>query len=248
MADGIYCKMNANDPSFIHFPHIRTGDREGIFDTDFSIKKEDDCWHLSFEHVHDDSINLDFHFDDFYIEGDFFDRYSKEEFLNLVHHCCSDIDKNVKIPASLSSLFTKTGETTEWKGWSSREIESKEYFLKETYSSNFFEHEMLPLVNSISQTLNVDLLRKVEVDRFFGFRNRIGFVKKDDDFFVYKTDENAHIDVYGKFNQTGLLVCLAFLLDAKDFIKENRLSDSVLKGKKHFKSERAAEEYMGIED
>ena len=248
MADGIYGRMNANDPSFIHFPHIRTGDREGIFDTDFSIKKEDDCWHLSFEHVHDDSINLDFHFDDFYIEDDFFDRYSKEEFLNLVHHCCSDIDKNVKIPASLSSLFTKTGETTEWKGWSSREIESKEYFLKETYSSNFFEHEMLPLVNSISQTLNVDLLRKLTVNSFFCFPNLIGFVKKDDGFFVYRTDANACTDIYGKFDQTGLTVCLAFLLGARDFIEENRLSDSILKKKKNFKSEQAAKKYLGVEE
>lgn len=240
--------MNANDPSFIHFLHIRTGDREGIFDTDFSIKKEDDCWHLSFEHVQDDSLNFYFNFDDYYIKGDFFEKYSKKEFLNLVHHCCSDIDKNVKIPASLSSLFTKTGETTEWKGWNSQEIESKEYFLDEKSSRNFFSHEMLPLVNYISQNLNVDLLRKVEVDRFFGFRNRIGFVKKDDDFFVYKTDENAHIDIYGKFDQTGLIVCLAFLLDAKALIEENRLSDSILKKKKHFKSELAAKKYLGVEE
>ena len=239
--------MNANDPSFIHFPHIRTGDREGIFDTDFSIKKEDDCWHLSFEHVHDDSINLDFHFDDFYIEGDFFDRYSKEEFLNLVEHCCSDIKKNVKIPASLSKLLNKNGETTEWKSWSSREIESKEYFLKKTYSRNFFEHEMLPLVNSISQTLNVDLLRKLTVNSFFCFPNLIGFVKKDDGFFVYRTDANACTDIYGKIDQTGLIVCLAFLLDARDFIEENRLSDSILKKKKNFKSEQAAKKYMGAE-
>ncbi|MBQ9281104.1 MAG: hypothetical protein IJ207_02775 [Treponema sp.] len=248
MTVGIYGRMNANDPSFIHFPHIRTGDREGIFDTDFSIKKEGDCWHLSFEHVQDDSINLDFHFDDFYIEGDFFDRYSKKEFLNLVEHCCGDIEKNVKIPARLSELLDENGETTEWKSWSSREIESKEYFLNRKYSRNFFKHEMLPLVNSISQTLNVDLLRKVEVNSFFCFPNRIGFVKKDDGFFVYRTDENAHIDVYGKFDQTGLIVCLAFLLDARDFIEENRLSDSILKKKKHFKSELAAEKYLGVEE
>lgn len=247
MMNGPYYKMNANDPSFIHFPHQRTGDREGIFDTDFSIKKEDDCWYLSFEHVQDDSLNFYFNFDDYYIKGDFFEKFSKKEFLNLIHHCCSDINENVKIPAELSTLFTKNGETTEWKSWGSGEIESKEYFLTDKSSRNFFEHDMLPLVNSISQNLNVDLLRKIYVDSFYCFSNRIGFVKKDDGFFVYKTDENAHTDIYGKYNQLDLLFCLAFLLDAKDFIKEHKLSDSVLKHKKHFSSEKAAKKYLGAE-
>ena len=79
------------------------------------------------------------------------------------------------------------------------------------------------------------------------FSNRISFSKKDDGFFVYKTDENAHTDIYGKYNQLDLLFCLAFLLDGKDFIKEHKLSDSVLKHKKHFSSEKAAKKYLGAE-
>lgn len=51
-----------------------------------------------------------------------------------------------------------------------------------------------------------------------------------------------------KMTHTTCISILAFLLDAKDFIKAPKVSDSVLKEKKHFKSERAAEEYMGIED
>ena len=54
-------------------------------------------------------------------------------------------------------------------------------------------------------------------------------------------------DIYGKFDQTGLTVCLAFLLGARDFIEENRLSDSILKKKKNFKSEQASKKYMGAE-
>ncbi|MCR5288914.1 MAG: hypothetical protein K6E51_02850 [Treponema sp.] len=245
MAD--YCKLNALDPSFIHFQHVRMGDREGIFDTDFSVKKEADSWHLSVERVQSDTLNLYFHFDDLYIKSDFFDTYAKEEFIKLVNYCSFDISRNLKIPTSLSKLLRKTGKTTEWKGYSASEIESKEYFLRATSSGCCFTYDMLPLVNAICQKLQVDLIREVDVCHFLCLQKRLGFVQTDDGFFVYQTDSHDHIDIYGKFDENNLLVCLAFLLDKQTYIQENKLSDSVLKTKRHFDSEREAKKYLNDE-
>ena len=59
------------------------------------------------------------------VKGDFFDKYSKDEFLIvlwLVTDAKFDIPKEIK--------FNKKGITTEWKNsWDFEELKAKDYFV-----------------------------------------------------------------------------------------------------------------------
>lgn len=113
----------------IIFPHWRTGDRDSVYDYDFSINKVGE--NLLFfssvleENGYGENANHYSCHTELLVKGDFFDKYSKDEFLivlRLLTDAKFDIPKEIK--------FNKKGITTEWKNsWDLEELKAKDYFV-----------------------------------------------------------------------------------------------------------------------
>ncbi|WP_027728931.1 hypothetical protein [Treponema sp. C6A8] len=113
----------------IIFPHYRTGDRDSIYDYDLSIAQQDK--QLIFTSViienngNGEYSNIYTHFKELRLKEDFFQNYSKEEFLNVLKFLT---DVEFKIPGTLK--FNKKGTTTIWKNYRDiNELKAKEYFI-----------------------------------------------------------------------------------------------------------------------
>lgn len=83
-----YSRLYAFDNSFIHFPHLRSGDREDMYDMDLSLGKTDSGWLLTCERKMSreqvDGYVYDFSIEDIILPEDFFEKYSKKEFIKIV--------------------------------------------------------------------------------------------------------------------------------------------------------------------
>lgn len=162
-----YAGFNAFNNSFIHFTHLRQGDREGIFDSDLSIGKTSSGWLLSYERkTQRDTVDdyvFDFYIDDYLFTEDFFEKYSKKEFskiLKVITHS----EFELKDCKEIKKLFKPGGITSEWTEsiyWSDikEQLEQKEYFISEEYYSDTLPCNQLPLLNSFCIENNIDVIR-----------------------------------------------------------------------------------------
>lgn len=242
-----YTKFYAFDNSFIHFSHSRTGDREGIYDEDLSLGKTESGWLLTLERKMKreqsddaDGFVYDFNIDDIILKEDFFEKYSKKEFTNILK-AINTSNVASKIPSDIK--FNSKGISTEWSeypGWS--DLKTKEYLASKNIYSACIPQNLLPLVNSICRDLNIDLIRSgIYFNFFMCLKDKLGIICHGEKYFVYKVSEE--IEVYGKYNEYELKQCLAKILNLKNI----NADEKILNKKKIFKTESSAKKFLKTE-
>ena len=126
-------KMNRSENQEMEFPIIfprwRTGDRDSIYDYDFSINKVNE--NLVFvssvveENGYGEKANHYSYRKELVLKGDFFSNYSKAEFLTVLKILT---DAKFDIPEKLK--FNRKGITTIWKEIRKiEELKEKDYFV-----------------------------------------------------------------------------------------------------------------------
>ena len=240
-----YSRFFAFDDSFIHFPHHISGDREGIYENDLSLGKTESGWLLAYEtkmsREQDDDFVFEFHIDDIILPEDFFEKYSKKEFKQIVEGISwGEGQFSSKIPSKIH--FPQKGITTDWDGHSSRTaLKSKEYIVKRESYSVCIPRKLLPFINSICTELDIDFIRSgIYFNYLACWENSIGIICKDEKFFLFKRTDS--IEIYGKYNEEELKQALAGILNLQNV----KISKKILNKKRTFKDETEARNFMKV--
>ncbi len=239
-----YSRLYAFDNSFIHFLHLRSGDREGMYDMDLSLGKTDSGWLLTCERKMSreqvDGYVYDFSIEDIILPEDFFEKYSKKEFIKIVSVISSgERQYTSKIPSQIK--FRSRGIYTEWSEYPGiRELEKKDYIVSSESYSICIPRKSIPSINSICDDLKIDLIRTgIYFDFFFAaWKDSIGIITHGEKYFLYKISDE--IELYGEYNVAELKQCLAHMLNVKNV----QINEKVLNKKRIFKGEKEAKDFL----